>query len=229
MRALLIILIFLLAGCASVEQKQKIERKLASAARPVIYDHSKSLVQIFPAVAADESIWYYFYVQTKDTFGRYMHVDLTDIEIRTHKGKKVPFKYEQLLSGRYYLTLEKTADFSSAQLDVLVRGKPLIEQFKLNMRHPDQKNSSIKMIKNSQNKLVFRLRLADKKNQPVEIPDKPEIILEGIGNVEDLRHISEGTWEFSIIYPEQNQIMYFSVRAMGVYLSNIYRYQHVEK
>jgi len=227
MRPFLILFIFLITGCASDPEKQV--RKIASMSRPAIYDHSKSLVNIFPAVAADEGIWYYFYVQTKDSFGRFIAIDTSDIEIRTRKGKKIPFKVEQLLNGRYYLTLEKTSDFSSAELDVFVRGKALKEQFKLNMRQPDQKNSTIKLLKNSQNKLVFLLRLADKKNQPVEIPDKPEIILEGIGNVEDLKHVSEGTWEFSIIYPEQNQIMYFSVRAMGVYLSNIYRYQHVEK
>lgn len=227
MRPLLIVLTFLIAACASDPEKQV--RKIASMSRPAIYDHTKSLVNIFPAVSADESIWYYFYVQTKDTYGRFIQIDMNDIVIKTRKGKKISFKVEQLLQGRYYLTLEKTSDFSSAELDIFVRGKALKEQFKLNMRRPDKKNSSIKLIKNSQNTLVFRLRLADKKNQPVEIPDKPEIILEGIGNVEDLRHVSEGTWEFSIIYPEQNQIMYFSVRAMGVYLSNLFRYQHVEK
>lgn len=230
MRPFLIALIFLITACASVEeQQQKQVRKIASMSRPAVYDHSKSMVNIFPAVSADTGIWYYFYVQTKDTMGRFIAIDINEIEIRTRKGKKIPFKVEQLLQGRYYLTLEKTSDFSSAELDIFVRGKALKEQFKLNMRHPDQKNTSIKIIKNSANRLVFRLRLADKKNQPVEIPDRPEIILEGIGNVEDLKHVSEGTWEFSIIYPEENQIMYFSVRAMGVYLTNIYRYQHVEK
>lgn len=228
MRPFLILLILLVAACASPDPEKQ-ARKIASMSRPVIYDHSKSLVQIFPAVSSDNSIWYYFYVQTKDTFGRFTAIDTNEIEIRTRKGKKIPFKVEQLLQGRYYLTLEKTAEFSSAELDVFVRGKALKEQFKLNMRQPDQANSSIKMIKNSRNTLVFRLRLADKKNQPVEVPDKPEIILEGMGNIEEFKHISEGTWEFSIIYPEQNQIMYFSVRAMGVYLSNLYRYQHVEK
>jgi hypothetical protein len=225
MRPLLIILILFAVGCAS----KKPERKIASEPRPNIYDHSKSLVNIFPAVSADDGIWYYFYVQTKNTLGQFTHIDPSEIEVRTSKGKKIPFKSEQLLRGRYYLSIEKTPEFSSAQLDIFVRGKALKEQFKLNMRHPDKSNSSIKIVKNSRNKLTFRLRLADKKNQAVEIPEKPEIILEGIGNIEDLKQSSEGTWEFSIIYPEQNQIMYFSVRAMGVYLSNLYRYQHVEK
>jgi hypothetical protein len=228
MRPLLIFLILLTVGCASKAP----ERSIASAiraARPNIYDHTRSLAHIFPAVAADNGIWYYFYVETKNTYGRFYNIDPSEIEIKTHKGKKVAFKYEQILAGRYYLTLEKTVDVSSAELDIFVRGKALKEQFKLNMRQPDKANSTIKLVKISDNRLVFRLRLADKKNQPVEMPDKPEIILEGMANVEDVTHVSEGTWEFTVIYPEQNQIMYFSVRAMGVYLSNIYRYQHVEK
>ncbi len=227
MRPFLIALILVMTGCASAPEKPV--RKIASVKETPVYDHKKSQVQIFPAVSADDSIWYYFYVETRNSKGGYIHVDLKDIEVRTHKGKKIPFRFEQVLGGRYYITLEKTSDFSSAELDVLVKGVPLKEQFKLSMRHPDKSKSTIKIVKNEQNKLTFQLRLADKLNQPVEIADKPEIILEGIGNIEDLKHVSEGTWEFSIIYPDENQIMYFSVRAMGVYLSNIYRYQHVEK
>lgn len=227
MRPLLIVLILVLTACASPPPKP--ERKLASVPEVPIYDHSKSQVQIFPAVAADNALWYYFYVETKNTKGKYFAVEPSEIEVRTHKGKKVPFRFEQLLAGRYYITLEKTFDISSAQLDVLVKGKPLKEQFKLNMRVPDKVHSKITLVKKTRNKIIFRLLLADKKDQPVEIPDKPEIILEGIGSVEEMRHVSEGTWEFSLIYPEENQIMYFSVRAMGIYLSNLYRYQHVEK
>lgn len=227
MRPLLIILIFLITACAADQERQA--RKIASMSRPIIYDHSKSLVNIYPAVSADDGIWYYFYVQTKDTFGRFTSIETSDIEIRTRKGKKVPYKLEQTLPGRYYLTIEKTSEFSSAELDVLVRGKALKEQFKLNLHHPDKANTTIKLVKNSHHKLTFQLRLADKKNQPVVIPDQPEIILDGMGNIEDLKQIKEGTWQFSIVYPEQNQIMYFSVRAMGIYLTNIFRYQHVEK
>lgn len=217
--------LFILSACAS----PKPVRKVASNPGPSIYDSSKSQVQIYPAVSLDGKIWYYFYVEVKNTSGRHMYLDPAEIDVKTRKGKKIPFKIEQVLGGRFYLTLEKTPEISSSELDVFVKGRPLKEQFKLHIRYPDKMNSRITVVKKDSNKTTFRLYLADKDKRPVELPEKPEIILEGMADIEDLKHVSEGTWEFSLIYPNENQIFYFSVRAMGVYLSNLYRYQHVEK
>jgi NADH dehydrogenase/NADH:ubiquinone oxidoreductase subunit G len=153
----------------------------------------------------------------------------SEIELKTSKGSAVEFKFQKILMGRYYLTLEKTAEISSAQIDFFVKGKPLKEHFQLSMRLADKTKTTIKMLRNDRNELTFKLRLADKNNLPVETPDQPEILLDGEGSVEEMRHISEGVWEFKVIYPEQNQIMYFSVRAHGVYLGKVFRYQHVEK
>jgi hypothetical protein len=84
MRHLLFIFILLAFGCAS----KKPERKIASEARPNIYDHSKSVVHIFPAVTGDDGIWYYFYVQTNNTFGKFIQIDSSEIEVRTSKERK---------------------------------------------------------------------------------------------------------------------------------------------
>lgn len=228
MRIGLLLLIFALLGCAS---KVVIpERKVASDAGQIkigLIDHKRSTVQIFPAVAADDGLWYYFYVQLKDASGNYIDSDPRDIILKNHKGERLKFKYERLLVGRFYLTLEKTLDISSTQLDFYIQNRPLKEQFKLDMRHPDRTKSSITLVTKTENELVFRLRLADKLNQPVELPEKPEILLEGNGILSELKHVSEGVWEFSLNYPDENQIMYFSARAQGVYLANLLRYQHV--
>lgn len=223
----LFILTFLLIGCAS----EKPLRKPASEHtlfRPGIVDQKKSSVQVFPSVAADQSIWYYFFVQLKDQNGKFIDTEIDDIEI-TSKGKKYNFKSDRLLTGRYYLLVEKTNELSTPKLDISVQGKPLKTQFKLNLRQPSKAYTSLKLVKNEANRLTFRLRLADKKNQPVELPEKPEISIEGEGNVEDLVHLGEGVWEFSILYPELNQVLYVSVRAMSVSFNRMYRHQHVEK
>lgn len=228
MRVIFFSLLIFLIGCAS----ERPVRKIASVDTIVKIgqvDLKKSSVQIFPAVAADDGLWYYFYVQLRDTDGKYIDADPSDIGLKTDKGKPVPFKLERLLVGRYYLTLEKTADISSVQMDFFIQGKKLKEQFKMQMRLPDKAHSKITIVKNTIERITFRLRLADKLNQPVEIPDRPEIILEGVGSVENIKHVHEGIWEFSLIYPNENQIMYFSVRAHGVYLNKLFRYQHVEK
>lgn len=230
MRALSILLLILLASCAS--PPKKIRRPASAPIKvlvPAELDLKKSMVQIFPAIAADNGIWYFFYVQLKDSRGNYIDCEPSEIELKTHKGASVAFKYQKILTGRYYLTLEKTAEISSAQMDFFVKGKALKEQFQLSMRLPDKSKTTIKLLRNERNVISFQLRLADKDNQPVETPDQPEILLEGEGHVEEMRHISEGVWEFSVIYPEENQIMYFSVRAHGVFLGKLFRYQHVEK
>lgn len=219
----------LLASCATPVKVREPASMLPKIDVPAEVDLKKSMVQIFPAVAADNGIWYFFYLQLKDARGNYVDCLPAEIELKTQKGLPVEFKYQKILTGRYYLTLEKTAKISSAQLDFFVKGKPLKEQFKLNMRLPDRTKTTIKMLRNDRNEISFQLRLADKDNLPVETPDQPEILLDGEGSVEEMRQISDGIWEFKVIYPEQNQIMYFSVRAQGVYLRKVFRYQHVEK
>jgi hypothetical protein len=224
----ILILLFIMVSCSTQDPRRKIASedliiKLGN------IDHTKSLVRLFPSVSTEDSLRYYFYLQLRDETGSYVDCDPSEVSLVTKKGKKIPFELERLFKGRYYLTLDKPKDLSSGHLDILVQGKPLQEQLKLSMRPPVKENTSIKVIENSAHKLRFRLRIADKRNQPVELPYQPDIMLEGIGNIEDVTHTKEGEWEFSVIYPEDNQIMYFSVRAMGVLFPKIYRYQHIEK
>lgn len=223
----LFILLFLIMSCAS----EKSLRRPAS--EHTVFkvgevNQKRSSVQIFPSVAADQTLWYYFFVQLKDENGKFIDTEIDDIVISS-KGKKLKFSADRLLTGRYYLLVEKTADISSTELAISVQGKSLKTQHKLNLRQPVKSHSSLKLLKNESNRLTFRLRLADKKNQPVEMPDRPDIDIEGEANVEDLVHLGEGIWEFSVLYPEDNQILYISVRAMAVKFNRMYRYQHVEK
>lgn len=227
MKVALNLFLILLCSCTT---SQRVDRSVATVPERVLdIDLQKSDVQIFPVIASEDSLWYYFYVQLKNKSGAYIDCESTDIVLKMTNGKVLTFKFEKLLLGRFYLTLEKTSDIDSSQIDFFVNGKPLKEKFKLHVRYPDNNHSRITMVSNGNNKLVFKLRLADKTNRPVELLDKPEIIMEGMGNIEEIRKLEEGLWEFTAIYPDENQIMYFSVRAQGVYLQNLYRHQHVEK
>src|SRR5690606_24285313 len=161
-------------------------------------------------------LWYYFYLQLKDSNGRF--VDSRDIKITTEKGDEVPFIQERVLTGRYYLTLKKEAGLSSAHLNVIAQGKVLKEEFKLSFDYPHKKNSQIRLVQKDNNVLKFQLNLRDEKNIPVDVSERPEIFLEGMGIINEVKEVSEGTWEFTVLYPDENQIMYLSVRAMGVFL-----------
>lgn len=220
------LLLILLTGCAS-----RTEERRPAAIRPVIsnfeVDTKRSKVQIFPAVADQNGIWYYFYVQLKNSDGHY--IDSQDLELKTNQGQKIDFHIKRSLVGRYYLTLEKSAGLSSAHLNLFAQGKVLREEFKLNFDYPSRNQSKIILMEKNSESSVYRLHLRNEHGENVSLRENPEIILDGLGVVEDLRQISEGVWEFSVIYPEENTIMYFSVRAMGVELPKLFRYQHVEK
>lgn len=220
------LILTLCLGCST----QKAQRNVASTLPievPTEVDPQKSLVRIFPAVASEHGLWYYFFLQLKDPKGRF--VDSDDIQIRNLKGEDVAFVKERVNSGRYYLTFQKVAGESSAHLNVLAQGKTLKEEFKLSFDYPHKKFSKIRLVQKENHVLKFQLSLRDEKNIPVGVRERPEIFLDGIGIIKELNEVTEGTWEFSVVYPDDNQIMYLSVRAMGVFLPKLFRYQHVEK
>lgn len=221
-----ILIVLFCLGCST----QKAQRNVASNSAPILpteVDPEKSIVRIFPAVADEHGLWYYFYLQLKDRNGQF--VDSDDIKITTLKGEGIPFLKERIKSGRYYLTLEKNAGVSSAHLNVLAQGKILKEEFKLSFDYPHKSHSKIRLVQKENHVLKFQLNLRDEKNIPVAVSEQPEIFLEGMGIIKELNEVSQGTWEFTVVYPDENQIMYLSVRAMGVFLPKLFRYQHVEK
>ncbi|WP_408098624.1 hypothetical protein ACJVC5_06855 [Peredibacter sp. HCB2-198] len=225
MRIGLILLFILLVGCAETP----IKRFPASESPIQIGEvaHSQSSVQLFPSANENDSVTYYFYLQLKDSKGKYVDVAPSEIVLKSKNKRPVGFKLERILNGRYYVIVDKSK--SAKSVDFFVQGKLLKEKVSLDFRQPDRRYSSISIKSKSEGKITFQLRLADKSNRPVALVDHPEIVLEGRGQIENLKHIQEGIWQFTVIYPEDNQIMYFSVRAQGVYLVNLLRYQHIEK
>lgn len=192
-------------------------------------DLKRSEVQIFPAVASESGVWYYFYVQLKDQNGNYVDCEPGDISLTTSKGEPIFFEYERQLPGRYYLTVEKTPAVSSHQLNFYIQDKPLKEKFKLHFTLPSKTKSKISVLEKRNHYLKLQLKLVDENNKPVQMPDQPDVMFEGLGYVEDFKQVGEGVWQFRVIYPDDNQIMYFSVRAMGVFMPKIFRYHHVQE
>ncbi len=223
-----IIFLLLLTSCASKEPLREVASfKVLSENKEV--DLTKSLVNIYPATVADNGLWYFFYIQLKNSDGRYVDANLEDFVLKNDKGEKVDFKLDRVLTGRYYITIEKTADINSTKLNFFIKNKPLKEKLKLQMSTPSLANSKLVLVHDSNYRAVFRLKLADLQNKAVELPEMPEIIIDGTATIEDLKHVGEGAWEFTVVYSDENTILYFSVRAMGTYFNKILRYQHVEK
>jgi hypothetical protein len=187
------------------------------------------MVQIFPSRDPDQNLAFYLFVQLKDDRGRFVDCPREDLSLVSSKGSKVLFRIERLQIGRYYLFIDNEEPIKSNQIDLLVQGKPLKELLKLHIQLPHKSHTILKKVRNTHHQLTLELRLADKDNRPVMGPEDPEILIEGYGIIHNLLPISEGVWQFTVDYPEENQIMYFSIRSMGILFKDLYRFQHIEK
>jgi hypothetical protein len=229
MRAASLLFLFILFSCAEAPL-----RVPASIDTEFYFDDiskDQSVVRLFPPENQDGVFHYYFFLQLKNSVGRYTDIDERDVELKQGKSEKISFTLERQLRGRYYLKVDTREKFSQKQLDVYVQGKLMKEQFKLSMAPVDMKMTKLKLLSKRKHRAKFQLILSDKEGKGVEIPTIPEIILdpEGYAEIEDLVHVKQGVWEFTMTYPEHNIILYLSVRAHGVYLEKLFRFQHVEK
>lgn len=222
-----LVLVMFFTGCSHVPG-----RRLASEQEDLQLgevDYRQSLVQIFPGDIKDELISYYLYVQLKNPQGEFVDFDQNEFSLRNNESEKINFTVERVLRGRYYIKLEKRDGVEWKTLDLLLQGKALREKFKLSISKPSRKFSSIKLLKKLDGKIILRLKIADRHNRKLELPDVPEIWFDGAGEISEIKHTSEGEWEFTFSYPEVNQVIYFTVRASGVSFRKLYRFQHIEK
>jgi len=223
-----LLLLLLALGCSHPEPYRRIAEDL-NEFRGGEVSFKKSMVQVFPSDQKDEIASYYLFVQLKDSEGRFVDAEKREFSLKTISGVEVDFMFERVLPGRYYLMIEREEGHHWQELNLFLHDKPLKEQFKVQMAKASRTHSKISKITNSHSRLILRLHLRDRQNKALELPEGPEIFLEGEGQVQEVIHTAEGVWEFSIVYPNENQIIYVSVRANGVYLRRLYRYQHIEK
>lgn len=222
MRLTFVVLLFIV-GCSVSPPVRKPASQTTLYGRP---DHQLSRIQFFPSTTVDGEEHIYFYLELKDDSGALIDCAPAEILLQTKAGKAVAFKLERILRGKYYLILYERPQVEGL---VLFLNGEVLSTFNLPRGRPAPAQTKITRVKTDKNKTTFLLRLADAQNRPVKLVERPEILLEGLGSVKDLQEISEGMWEFSVVYPEISQIMYLSVRAQGVYLERIFRYHHVEK
>lgn len=223
----LLCFILLLVGCAHepVTREPAMEEEF----RPGVVSHAHSSVQLFPASSDGNKIVFNFYVQFKNEKGLYVDSDPMEIQLKNKKGVELPLEWKRLAVGRYYFILEHVGRIPRETMNFYIGKRVLKENISLVTQKLSEKHTQIQLVSRHKRKLTLRLRLADERNQPVDVHYPPDLILEGLGEIKDLRRIQKGIWEFSLVYSEFNQIFYLSVRAQDTYFSNIFRYQYVEK
>jgi hypothetical protein len=171
----------------------------------------------------------YFHLQFKNELGENVDIQLEELQVFSNLGLENQYKISRTSRGVYNLTFEKL-DLKKIKVIELFYQKVLLKKQKLiSWVLPVKKYSSLTLISNPEGKLNFELRLADGQKYPVDLPEPPEIIIDGKAKLEILQPVKKGVWFLRVSYPEENQIIYISVRVLGVSFDNFYRYQHVEK
>jgi hypothetical protein len=166
-----------------------------------------------------------FLVHIKNSLSQNIEISFTEVKVKNAQGKVIPFQLERVSSGKYYVLPVS----QEKELQISIQDKVIGKKFKLNVRKPAKERSSFMVVSSGDHSMLMRLRLADKNNHPVLTNELPEILVEGEAVVEDLKSVENGLWEFTLKYPENNVIIYLSVRCQEVFLEHIYRFQHVEK
>jgi hypothetical protein len=190
-------------------------------------DTKKSNVKLFPPEIEGEIYRKYFYIELKNSTNQY--VDCEEHEVNLRRGKeRLPFRLERLARGRYYVIHEGRIDFDESKIALSIQNVPLKEA-KLSLKTPNRKNSYIKKIHPDLKGVKLELFLADAKGKGLTLSHSPEIILDGIGTIENLEITGKGKWQFDLVFPNTNTVIYLSVRANGVVLEDLYRIQYIEK
>lgn len=215
--------LLLLLGCAFDP-----ERHISSVEEPIVLgvaDLAQSEVRYLPPETSEHDNQQLFLLSLRDSSGTAVDIDTYGLKILRNR-LHLPHQIERISLGRYTLML------SSESLDDVVL-KLDGKYFSLKQPRKSQpylKQSSASITQNERSQFTLRILLKDKKGKPVLLEDLPEIIFDGADvHVRELNLVSTGVWEAKIQYPEENFILYVSIRANGVLLHNIYRYQHIEK
>jgi hypothetical protein len=144
-----------------------------------------------------------------------------------YQSQKHDFILTRLSHGRFSISLEGSFP-SYGELKFLVHDEVLEHQFVISVP-PSKKRSSLQMLETFSYETRFQIDLRDELGMPVEVDQYPEVIHDGPVQIKELKLIRKGIWEFILVYPEENQFFYISIRANGVLLEKLYRFQHVEK
>lgn len=229
MRSALPFLLLFLTACAEFPLAAREPAAIEEIVQFGEVEIKKSKVKIFPPTGREGSLRHFFYLELRDANGKLVDCDPADVSLQMENGSKLKFKLERSNKGKYYLTLLDSINLAQIKLKVLIRNVPLPQEVRMVLKKPDRNKSWVKAIRSEQSGYRLKLFLSDANGKAVNVPQAPEIIVEGQAVVDNLERVGEGTWEFDLTYPNTNQIIYVSIRAHGTYMADMFRLQHIEK
>lgn len=136
------------------------------------------------------------------------------------------YKINRISQGRFQLVFEQEVKPLKG-VKFFVQGFP-VKKIIENRKKPDPIQGKIIVKEKGDHEITLRLTLKNMQGEGLKTSDGPDIVVEGGGHVFELKSLQRGLWEFKVSLPEENQILYLTVRANGVQLDRLFRYQHVE-
>lgn len=219
---MLLLPFFFLISCAFAPEKD------FTPSSPIVLgkiNSEYSSVKLF-ANASDESDHIHLYLELKKSPNSLVDVEAREIDVNYLKTKP-SFKVNRVSQGRYQLEFAHELE-NLKKVKIRVQGKLLKHQL-ISFKKPSCSHSKLKLLQKGDHQISMQLVLKNKKGKRVETQTAPEIILEGLGEVSALMMTKQGVWEFTVDILEENQIIYLSVRANGVQMDRLFRYQHIAK
>ncbi len=221
MRVALLLPLFFLISCASGP-----ERNIASTEIIIYGDVDSSLSSVKPFPDTGHPDIHHFYLELRNSKKKLIDVELREIVIK--EDKKILTSHLRRISlGRYEVEIDKE-NLDIKNLKFAVQKKSVKHKL-LSFKKPVQMHSSMVILSNEAHRLTIRLTLKDKNASLVQVQILPDVVFMGSGDLSTPKMVKTGIWEFHLDYPDENQIFYLSVRANGVLLEKLLRYQHVEK
>jgi hypothetical protein len=222
MRVLLLSVLIFGLSCASDPQRH------ISSIEPIVegkIDQRQSEISSFPSDQENPSSLF-FYMDLKNSKKRPVDISLDDIKV-SEAGESIEAKVRRLSLGRYEIEIFENIE-NLKELVFSVQDKTLKHKVRP-IQRPSKSKTKFVIISNKNHELVVQLFLQDKRGNFVDLQFSPEIMIEGAGTLNDLMMVKKGLWQFRVTFSEDNHILYFSVRANGVYLDRLLRFQHLEK
>jgi hypothetical protein len=227
MRFVFLISLFLVYSCAQAPVRTPASADVTFYHAEV--DHQLSRVQVFPPDVSEGNLNFNIYLELKDAKGDWVDCKQNEVSLRKSNGLEVPFSFKRILRGRYYLTISNADQVAKSKFDLLIREEALAKNIKLFTGKPDRNYSRIEELNPEYYGFKLRMFIGDAQGRPLNLPTLPEVLITGQAEVAEMTPVAPGVWDFFLHYANYNQIIYLSVRANGVILGDLFRYQHIEK
>jgi hypothetical protein len=170
-----------------------------------------------------------YFIQLRDEEGDPADFHSARLQLRDRHARELDFKLERARAGDYYLIVDEKLSPSQFPLSLWYENTAFLEKLENAGLKADARRSKIKILAQHPQSMLLQLSLKDSEGNIIPSRRPPEIILQGEARLAEMHEMGPGIWQFSVIYPDDNEIIYISVRTQNAHLERIFRFQYIAK